>query len=119
MSNNNSLSNINLTPDREVFIAAALAALGSYAMKYGSPGMEAVEHLVATIIGRNLAGSFAATDDLEMSLVKESDYYTAGIRAAVSMAQKKGQSNIMWSAFAGIAANSVARYVNTKVLSSV
>ena len=85
-------------------------------MKYGNPAMEAGEHFVANMIGRNIAGSIEATDGLEEVTLRETDFYTAGIRAGVSAFQKKGQNNIMWSAFGGLSANLIARWVDKRLL---
>ena len=108
---------IDLMPTRVVLIASVIAGLGAYAMKYGNPAMEAGEHLVANIIGRNMARDIESTDGLEGITLKETDYYTAGLRAGVSAFQKKGQNNIMWSAFGGLSANLIARWVDTKMVS--
>lgn len=108
---------LDIIPAREDVISAGVAALGAWAMKKGNPGMEAAEHLIAVLIAKNMAGTIDSTDSFAGETLREKDLYTAGIRAAVSLFQKGGQQQVMFSAFSGLAANVFARFVNTRVVS--
>jgi hypothetical protein len=110
------MSAIDIIPNREDLFSAAFAAAGSFLMKSGSPGMEAAEQLASVLIARNLAAGINSTDSAEGMTLKEHDLYTAGIRAGVSLFQKGGQNQVMYSAFNGIASNVLARFLNTRVV---
>lgn len=109
---------IDIIPNREDLFSVGFAALGAWAMKKGNPGMEAVEQLVAVLLGKAMAGTIDSTDGFggPDQTLKEHDLFTAGIRAGVSLFQKGGQQQVMFSAFSGFASNIMGRWVNTRVV---
>lgn len=110
------MSGLDIIPKRSDLLSVAFAGLGAWAMKKGNPGMEMVEQLASVIIGKNLAGTIDSTDGFEGVTLKEYDLYTAGSRAGISLFQKGGQQQVMFSAFSGIASNLLARFVDTKLV---
>lgn len=108
------MATIQIVPTKEDIFSTGFAALGSYMMKQGKPQMEAVSQIVSILVARNVAANVDATNRADGVLITEEDIYTAGVRSAMSLAQKQGSTQVMFAAFSGIASNLLARFTASK-----